>query len=178
MKKKFIKRMLSITLAAAMAVGMIAGCGKGSKDGNQGDKDASFTWWIFQMDNAGEWYQDYKETGPAQFINQQYWDVENGGIGTEETGRKIDLSYMVPVTGSEQENFNTMISTGDYPEIIDMSAASDSPQAMCEAGQLMEIIKVYHRKIKCAKKTLFFTIRASIMDYIRTERVVRRGKKV
>lgn len=41
--------------------------------------------------------------------------------------------------GSESENFNTMIGTGDYPEIIDMSVATDSPQTMYENGILMDI---------------------------------------
>ena len=86
-----------------------------------------------------EYYDDYADTVPVQFINQQYWDVENGGIGTSENGSKIKLSFLVPVTGSETENFNTMISTGEYPEIMDLGYSSESPQSMYENGILMDI---------------------------------------
>ncbi len=145
-KSKLLKRTLSVCLMAAMAVTLIAGCGKGDDGGGNEDKrgetpkkDATFTWWINQTDGSGEYYEDYKESSVAQFVNQQYWDTENGGIGTEESGTKIELSFLVPIAGSESDNFNTMISTGEYPEIIDMARAADSPQTMYEEGILLDI---------------------------------------
>lgn len=45
----------------------------------------------------------------------------------------------MPVTGSESDNFNTMIGTGEYPEILDLARSSESPQAMYENGVLMDI---------------------------------------
>ncbi len=85
---------------------------------SENPKDASFTWWIYKTDGEEQYYEDYVDGPIPQFINQQYWDVENGGIGTAETGSQLKLSYLVPITGSEQDNFNTMLSTGEYPELF------------------------------------------------------------
>ncbi len=153
MEGKKVKRMLSVVLMLAMAVTLLAGCGgKGnSGDGETGKSDvqggedefagknAEFTWWITQTDGNGMYYEDYADCPVVQYIHQQYWDVENGGIGTEETGRKLKFSYLVPISGSESENFNTMIGTGEYPELLVLAMASESPQAMYENGILMDI---------------------------------------
>ncbi len=151
MRKDFWKKIAAVALMAAMVMTLLAGCGKGGsndgdagdgglgKDADAGNYDGAFTWWIYQIDGEGQYYQVYEDNPVAQYINQQYWDVKNGGIGTEETGRKLDFSFIVPVGGSESENFNTMIGTGDYPEIIDMSVSTDNPQTMYENGILMDI---------------------------------------
>ena len=138
MKNKVVKRILSVGLMAAVALTLVVGCGgkgdDGKADGNGGGdvagedefagKDANFTWWIYKTDSNGEYYETYEETAVAQFINQQYWNVKDGGIGTEENGRQLKFSYLVPITGSESDNFNTMMGTGEYPEILDLVVSS------------------------------------------------------
>ncbi len=154
MKNKFVKRILTLGLVAAMAVTMIAGCGgkgdsgdKGS-DGAAGDggttdefagKSTDFGWWIYKTDGEGQYYENYEDCVVAQWIRAQSWDVENGGISEEDTGRKLNFSYIVPISGSENENFNTMIGTGEYPELLDLVASTESPQAMHANGVLMDI---------------------------------------
>lgn len=146
MKNKIVKRVLSVGLMAAMALTLLAGCkdnGGGSGDAGAEDefagKDANFTWWIYKTDGEGQFYENYEECAVAQYLNAQYWNTKDGGIGTPENGRQINLSYLVPITGSESDNFNTMIGTGEYPELIDLVVSSESPQAMHENGILMDI---------------------------------------
>ncbi len=151
MKNKLVKRILSVGLMAAMAVTLVAGCGgKGNADGDDGGnagngdsefagKSTEFTWWIQQTDSNGEYYETYEESPVVQYVNQQYWDSASGGIGTEENGRQLNLSFIVPITGSESENFNTMIGTGEYPEIMDLSRSPESPQMLYESGILMDL---------------------------------------
>lgn len=151
MKNKVLKRILSVGLMTAMALTLVVGCGgKGGDDANKGGgdagaedefagKDANFTWWIYKTDSNGEYYENYEETAVAQFINQQYWNSKDGGIGTAENGRQLNFSYLVPITGSESDNFNTMMGTGEYPEIVDLVVSSESPQALVESGILMDI---------------------------------------
>ena len=141
MKERF-KRIAAMGLALALATATLAGCGKdgqGAKDDATKTSKEAFTWWIAQMDDHGQYYETYEQSPVAQFVNAQYWDVENGGIGTAENGTQLDLSFLVPIAGSESDNFNTMIGTGDYPEIMDLSFSSDSPQALYENGVLMDI---------------------------------------
>lgn len=151
MKNKLVKRILSIGLITVLTVALAAGCGGkgnngdgGNASGGDGDdafagKSTDFTWWITQTDSNGEYYDDYADNTAVQFINQQYWDSVNGGIGTEEAGRKLNFSFLVPVTGSEMENFNTMIGTGEYPDILSLAMSSESPEALYENGVLMDI---------------------------------------
>ena len=88
-------------------------------------------------------YDKYEDSPSVQYINAQYWNTAEGGIGTEENGTKLDLSFLVPISGSETDNFNTMIGTGEYPEILDLSVSSESPQAMHENGVLMDITELW-----------------------------------
>lgn len=136
MKNKVVKKLLCIGLAAMTVIGMLSGCG-GNKDAK--GSSADFTWWIYQTDGAGQYYENYEESPVVQYVNSQYWDTKNGGIGTAENGTKLNFSFLVPIAGSEIDNFNTMLSTGEYPEILNMVASSDSPQAMYEDGILMDI---------------------------------------
>lgn len=144
MKNKFVKRMVSVGLMAAMSLSLLAGCSKNANDDKQGaagtnggEKDANFTWWIGSF--SSEFYEKWEDNPVMQYINQQYWDTENGGLGTKETGTKLNFSFLTAITGSEQENFNTMIGTGEYPEIMSLVYSSESPQAMFENGILMDI---------------------------------------
>lgn len=132
MKKK-TTRILCLLLSV-MLLPVMAGCG-GS---NEGGDDLSFTWWIPDTDGRGTFYTDYEENVAVQWVNNQYWDVESGGLGDENHGKKIDFSFQAPIKGAERDNFNAMISTGDYPEIVDLSY-STSPYELYQSGHLMEI---------------------------------------
>ena len=62
MRNKFWKRIAAVGLAAAMAVTTLAGCGGDGKDDKKGGSDADktkFTWWIYQIDGEGNYYQVY-----------------------------------------------------------------------------------------------------------------------
>ena len=140
MKNRIVKRILAAGLVTVMAVSMLAGCGgKGGSDKGGQSGDTKFTWWIYKTDGEGTYYDDYKDSPVVQYINQQYWDVEKGGIGDEKTGTKLDLSFIVPIAGKETDNFNTMIATGEYPEVIDLNGSTESAQAMNENGIVMDI---------------------------------------
>ncbi len=158
-RSHYLRRLFTIGLIAAMTLSLLAGCGGKGKDGqgnagnggndsDNGDvgmsdeyagKDANFTWWIYTTDGDGQYYDDYDDSPVAQWVQAQYWNVKEGGIGTEENGRKLDFSYLVPIAGSENDNFNTMMSTDSYPEIIDLAASTESPQALHENGQILDL---------------------------------------
>ena len=139
MKNKLWKRIAAVGLAAAMTAGLLAGCGGKGGSGKGGSDDTKFTWWIYQIDGEGQYYQKYEENPVVQWVNQQYWDTEKGGLGKEGSGTKLDFSFIVPVGGSQSENFNTMIGTGEYPEVMDLSVSPDTPKTLCEDGVLIEL---------------------------------------
>ena len=131
-----LKKVLSLGLTGVMALSALAftGCGSGSADG-----DNTFSWWITMTDGQGVYYDSYEDNPGVQWLNQQYWDAESGGLGTEESGTNIQFTFDVPISGSESDNFNTMLSTGDYSDIIDLAMASDTAPTMVEEGILMDI---------------------------------------
>lgn len=132
-----LKKLLSLGLMSVMTFSMIlaAGCGDKSADGG----DAEFSWWIVATDGAGTYYDKYEDNPGVEWLNQQYWDVENGGLGTKENGTNVKFSFQAPITGSENDNFNTMMSTGEYTDIIDLAYSSDSAATLAEDGILMDI---------------------------------------
>lgn len=130
------KRFLSLLLAGTMLFSTLTlgGCGTGGDS----SENSSFKWWIYATDGGGTYYEKYEDNPAVQWLNQQYWDVDNHTIGNSENGVGFQLTFQAPVTGSEQENFNNMIATGEYPELIDLLAAG-SKESLIEDGILMDI---------------------------------------
>ena len=149
MKKKQI---VSLVLAAAMVVSSFALAGCGGKGGNDGGgdgadgngggtsgKDANFSWWISTTDGGGTYYEEYDDNPAVQWLNQQYWDTENGTIGTEENGRNVKFTFTAPVSGSEQDNFNVMMSTGEYTDIVDITMGTETSKTWYEEGVALDL---------------------------------------
>ncbi len=132
-----MKRVLSVGLVGAMALSTLAltGCGSNSSDGG----DNTVSWWITMTDGNGVYYDDYEDNPAVEWLNQQYWDIENGGLGTKEDGTPLKFTFQVPISGSETDHFNTMMSTGEYTEIIDLALSTDTAATMVDEGTLLDI---------------------------------------
>lgn len=138
--KKGLKISTSILLTTTLIFSalLFGGCSK--SDNERGGSDAdNYTWWITKTDSNGTYYNDYEESVVIQWLNNQYWDKENLTLGTEDKGTKLNLSFQVPIMGAEKDNFNTMIATGEYPEIINLSLSNESPYQLYQDGVLMDI---------------------------------------
>ena len=129
------KKVLSLALAAATAFSALtlSGCG------SSGSSDNTFTWWIYATDGQGTYYTDYDDNPCVQWINHQTWDIENGGIAEDGEGEQLTLTFQAPIAGSEQDNFNTMMSTGEYSDVIDLSMSTDTAATLVEEGVLLDI---------------------------------------
>ena len=131
-----MKRVLSAGLVGAMALSALAmtGCGDNSADGGE-----TVSWWITMTDGNGVYYDNYEDNPAVQWLNQQYWNTEDGGLGTEEDGTPLKFEFQVPIAGAEVDNFNTMMSTGEYTDIIDLAMSTDTAATMVDEGQLLDI---------------------------------------
>lgn len=130
MKKQATGRPLAAILAAVML--LLPGCSQ-QESGNE------FTWFIPKTDGYGEYYDTYEQSQVIQWINQQYWDAESQGLGSEGHGEQLKLTFKTPISGAESDYLGTMFSSGDTTDLIDLSYALDSPQQLVEDGTLMEI---------------------------------------
>lgn len=137
--KRHLKALRYILLLLVVMIPLLTLSGCSKKNGDTDAKEEQFTWWITKTDSAGTFYEDYEDNVAVQWINNQYWDKENLTIGTEGKGQKMKFDFRVPIMGAESDNFNTMIATGEYPDIIDLSYASQSELQLYEDGVLLDI---------------------------------------
>lgn len=101
-------------LAAMMAVGgvgMLAGCN------NSGDAD-TFTIWMASSVNSS-FYNDYGENPYIQYLEKKF---------------DITLEFMTPMAGKELEDFNKLIGSGSYPDVMDLSFYTDSIALLYDDG--------------------------------------------
>lgn len=130
------KRVVSLLLAGLMVVSSLAMTGCGEKKTSKGGD--TFSYWIFTTDGEGTYYEKYEDNPAVQWLNQQYWDVENHTLGDKDNGENIKFTFVAPIAGSEGDNFNTMVSTEEYTDIMDLCQAG-SKDALVEDGVLMDI---------------------------------------
>jgi len=54
-------------------------------------------------------------------------------------GKNIDLKFSVPISGSERDNFNTLLMTEDYCKVFDMSYCTSSPEELVNDGIIWDL---------------------------------------
>lgn len=94
-----IKRIVSILLVAVLALSMVAGCGEQASTDTE---NVSIEYWI--KNYASAYIDNYDEMASMQIIQ-------------EKTG--VDIEFIHPVGGQEAEQFNVMIASGDYPDVVE-----------------------------------------------------------
>jgi len=114
----------------------LLGCDESSSNVSE---ENQFEWWITETDSEGTFYEGYEENPVIQWLNNQTWEVGNLGPKDDGTGTQLEFSFQNPITGTEADQFNTMMATGGYPEIVDLSYSNDSPRLLHEDGVLIEI---------------------------------------
>lgn len=97
---KALKKIVAIAILAAMSVSMFAGCG-GNEDVVVDDGSAKLTYWA--PNNASKYVSNYDEVYSFQKIQ------ENLGI---------DIEFIHPSASTGNEQFNIMIASGEYTDLI------------------------------------------------------------
>ena len=123
--KKIMAMLLCLSLVLSLA-----GCSSnlGGK-GNGATADTSFSWWIFAGADSS-YYTEYEENPAMQYLMSKSWGTDN---------KKLDLDFMVPVGGSEKDNCVTLISTGEYTDLMDLSVYPGSITELYDDGIALDI---------------------------------------
>jgi len=112
MKKK-AHLLIFIFTICMISTSLLTGCG------NKGTSNdlTSFTWWNGSgVDSV--YYSDYADNPVVKYVTtQKTWGSNNS---------EISFEFQIPPAGSQLDQIMTMISTGDYTDIIDMSFYSRS----------------------------------------------------
>lgn len=113
------RKMISLALCLMMllSVMVLFGC---KQEGPGSDSTVELSYWI-PVGEDTTYYMSYEENPAVKYLET-----------LEYNGRKVDLSFMVPLVGSERDNFNTLLATDEYADILNMSFATSSPVEMLE----------------------------------------------
>ena len=96
-------------------------------------KSTSFTYTISVNINTN-FVNQYDEVAPLQYAMAKDWDPSGNG-----NTRKVDIKVIMPPSGSESDYLNTIISTGDYSDIMVLENANTNASEMYENGQSLDI---------------------------------------
>ncbi len=125
-RTKWIALMCAVVL---MLVGMQVYYGGIGTSGDQAaSPETTFDWWIYSG-TSSEYFSNYSENPAIQYTLRKGWGPE---------GKTVALNFLQPPPGSENDNYTTMIASGDLPDIID-AVISEPPRIMVEHGYGLEI---------------------------------------
>ena len=118
------KKHIAAVLAAGMLASVFSGC-EGPGEKAAGESNLKLTWWTINHQTA--YISSYNEV--AAFRQMQ-----------EKTG--VEIQFIHPAAGQEAEQFNVMISSGEYPDTIDWQWENEYPGGMNKAVNDGVIIKL------------------------------------
>lgn len=148
--RKTAKRATALTLSVLMAAGSLAGCGskeetketaaesaKTEAAGTEAAGDTAadpdkpyagtkLTWYSTLNANVSTTYPNLGDTPWAQYVMEQ-------------TG--IEIEFIHPTVGSEDEEFSILIASGEYPDIIEhkWTTYPGDPQAAINDGVIIDL---------------------------------------
>ncbi|MGN1021843.1 MAG: hypothetical protein ACI4O7_15880 [Aristaeellaceae bacterium] len=118
-----------LTAVVVMLVGMQLYYGSiGTESTANASPETTFSWWIYSG-TSSEYFDSYAENPAIQYTLQKTWGPEEKGIA---------FSFLQPAPGSENDNYTTMLASGDLPDLIDM-AISEPARVMMEKGYAIEL---------------------------------------
>lgn len=118
--KKLLSAALGVTLLLESL--SLTGCGGEKKSG-----DNSYKIWLYQAQNS-EYYSDYAENPVLNYLlDQEEWKDKN-----------IDIEFIVPPSGTAQDNYSTMITSGEFPTLMQNSVSDPAP-TMYDNGYILDI---------------------------------------
>ncbi len=97
--------------------------------------------WLLDKGPEMDSYETYEESPAVKYWEDRDWVTADG----EMKGR-VDISFIAPPAGSEQENFNTLLATAEYPEVVAMMYSSENAQSLYDQGiaiDLTEYVEKY-----------------------------------
>ena len=117
-----MKKALALILAVLLTFSLVA-C---NKEGGSGDT-LEITWWLGVGEDA-TYYPSYDENPVVKYLETK-----------EFNGQKIDLKYVTPVAGAELDNFNTLLATEEYTDIMDMAFSNTAVTELLEDDVIYDL---------------------------------------
>lgn len=120
-----MKKALAVILTLATII-CIVSCG-GKTGGKSANETVEITWWIPRGEDS-TYYMSYDDNPAVRYLETMQFN-----------GKNIDLKFSVPISGSERDNFNTLLMTEDYCKVFDMSYCTSSPEELVNDGIIWDL---------------------------------------
>ncbi|SHH80413.1 extracellular solute-binding protein [Clostridium grantii] len=162
MKRKTLSKIITSALSVVLLTSVLAGCGSKNTTNDQASSGETTT--VSNADEPGwkadtdpitfDWYLNF-----SWFANQWGVDTTSKYI-TEKTG--VNVNYIVPA-GNENEKLNTLIASGDLPDILTLGWWEDGVDKMIEGdlvyalNELADEYDPYFFKVADDKKLGWYT---------------------
>ena len=118
---KGLKRIAAVACGAVIAaasLGALAGCSSGGAN--------TYEIWLYNgIDTA--YYSDYSENPVLNYLMKSQWNDND-----------LDFEFIVPPSGTQQDNYQRMIASGDFPTLMQDSVADPAP-TMYENGYILDL---------------------------------------
>ena len=126
--KKLMKQSLLLMLVCLLCAPflLLAGCSEKTET-----SATTYTYWLANGIDS-YYYADYRESPVYTYLLNKSWKTSKGDV-------KIDFEFIIPAGGTQRDSFNTMLATGDYADILDLSASSSTMPELYEEGILLDI---------------------------------------
>lgn len=125
------KKALVLLLAGVTGFAM-AGCGESGRSGNGATDDTTYSVWIGKAEDSS-YYSDYHDNPILPYYTGKTYENADG----EEV--YVDLEFFVPAAGAEADNFNTLIATGDYMDVMDLTYYTGAVGDLYEEGVVLDL---------------------------------------
>ena len=127
---KRIKRAAAVLTVGMVCLGSISltGCGGGGSSAEN-----QFSWWMTAAEST-DYYVDYSENPVMKYLTENV-TYEN----SEGEQDHISFEIQTAPAGKEVDNFNTLITTGSYTDIIDLTYYGGALSDLYEQGQILDL---------------------------------------
>ena len=114
----------------------LSACGNVSSDPNE------FTYLLAKTEDA-EYYAKYEDNPIVQYLCSKEWN-----------GSKISFKFSSMIEGSEQDQFNTLIATGQLYDIMDLQSSNYSVEYLYQNDYALDLTELVDQYMPNYKKLL------------------------
>lgn len=114
-----------ISFLLVVLILLMSACKKEEESAVETEK---YSMWIYSGVDAS-YYTEYEENPALEYVFKKDFGPDN---------KKISIDFWTPPMGSETDNYQTIIASGDYPNVL-CGVISDPPKSMLENGIILDL---------------------------------------
>ena len=126
------KRIVSTVLTGMVCLGTVTGCSGGSNSPQNAElpeagdfsEHVTISAWIYTDDNTNGYLDNLNQNPAIAYLSEKF---------------NVTFEWQIPPAGSETENFNIMLGSGEYTDVFNDLYSTDSPEVLYEDGVIQDI---------------------------------------